>query len=351
MSIKMQSVILLGAGASRGTLGEIAPLSADFGQCLNAIMPNWRSNYPYLSAALRFLRDRIPDTTEQSWALDRVWSAIDNRVKLRFILGLELPEAPFPPPKTKRIYARSLDPWGLAGFDLRCVMSSVYGNRLTSKIQDAIQGNGTLKQVSQRLEPEDCVVSLNYDLLAEKMLNKIGKAWSTANQWSISSSTGGKILLCKPHGSLSWKQWVPEFGRAIEILDGPMAENEIDFDPAQDATLQPAVVGPVPFKSEIIMPEVQGNVLNSFELLAAQWKAAIERISQAEKLIILGYSFPSEDLHAQYLFAEASVRRQSSKKLEIEVYQRTKQSFDRTYEKLVGLFKTNSIKYMGSVEP
>lgn len=102
----MSCVILLGAGASKGTLGKQAPVAKDFGQYLNETVPTWSRNYPYLAAAIRFLEQRIPDTSEKSWSLDKVWSAIDNRVKLRYIWGLGLSGAPFPPPNNKNIYNR-----------------------------------------------------------------------------------------------------------------------------------------------------------------------------------------------------------------------------------------------------
>jgi len=97
----MSRVILLGAGASRGTLGEQAPVAAEFGKHLSKSNVDWSQEYPYLAAAIRFLKPRIPDTSEESWALDKVWSAIDNRFKLRCIWGRSLPGAPIIPPTTK----------------------------------------------------------------------------------------------------------------------------------------------------------------------------------------------------------------------------------------------------------
>lgn len=98
----MSNVIILGAGASRGTLGEKAPVSAEFGEYLNKKVPCWHTKYPYLAAVVCFLKSRIPDTFEDSWALDKVWSAIDNRIKLRHVLNLSLPDAPFPHSKMKK---------------------------------------------------------------------------------------------------------------------------------------------------------------------------------------------------------------------------------------------------------
>jgi len=56
----MSSVILLGAGASKGTLGEQSPTAEDFGECLKKEEPDWNRCYPYLAAVISFLEPRIP---------------------------------------------------------------------------------------------------------------------------------------------------------------------------------------------------------------------------------------------------------------------------------------------------
>jgi len=346
-------VIVLGAGASKGTLGKQAPVAMDFGEYLKEILPNWDQKYPYLAAAIRFLKPRTPDISEKldSWALDKVWGAIDNRVKFQYILGLSLPGVPFPPPAMKRIYEVNLDPWGFAGFELRCAVTRVYGIALDPTIQNAAKGNGTLKKEIEQLQPGDCVISFNYDLLAEKILEELNKKVAIANHWLENMNDHEAILLCKPHGSLNWKQRIPEGGRTVQILNRPMQEDEIDFDPVQNATIQPGIAAPVPFKSEIISPELQvRSVSNFFNLLVAQWKCAIQRISEAEKLIVLGYGFPPEDLHAQYLFAEVAAKRKSSKKLEIEVYENCEQRFEEVKKEINKLFNPTSCKYQGPVE-
>ena len=346
----MSNVILLGAGASRGTLEE-APVAAKFGQCLNQV-PDWDKTYPYLAAAVRFLERRIPSTSKESWALDKVWGAIDNRVKLRCILGLSLPGAPFPPPQTKRIYDRHMDPWGLAGFELRCALTRVYGVRLTPAIQEAVESSGTLKGELAQLKAGDCVISFNYDLLAEKILRAVSKCVVRSAPLLETAANKEGVVLCKPHGCLSWKQRVPENGRVVQVLDHPMAEEDVDFEPRENATIQPVIVGPVPFKSEIILPELQKrSVPHSFNLLVSQWRDAIERISQAERLIVLGYGFPPEDLHARYLFAEAAAKRENSKGLQVEVFEKDEGRFEDVRKEIRRLFKLASCKYRGPVEP
>jgi hypothetical protein len=336
-------------------VGEQAPVAAKFGQYLNHQVPDWDTTYPYLAAVVRFLERRIPNTSKELWALDKVWGAIDNRVKLKYILDLNLPGAPSPPPQTKRNYNVQRDPWGLAGFELRCAVTRVYGTRLNSAIQEAVKGSGTLKGELVRLQVGDCVISFNYDLLAEELLKAVSKRVVRSGRLVEPGNTKDAVLLCKPHGCLSWKQRVPEEGKEVQILDHPMAEGDVDFDPVESATVQPGIVGPVPFKSEIIVSELQGSVPYFFNLLVSQWRDAIQRISQAEKLTVLGYGFPSEDLHAQYLFAEAAAKRRSNKELKIEVYEICRQRYEQVREVIDKLLKTALCKYhceyKGPVEP
>jgi hypothetical protein len=351
----MSIVVLLGAGASRGTLEE-APVAAEFGRCLNRQVPDWDETYPYLAAVVGFLERRIPNTSKESWALDKVWGAIDNRVKLKYILDLNLPGAPSSPPRTKRNYDVQPDPWGLAGFELRCAVTRIYGARLNSAIQEAVKGSGTLKEELARLQAGDCLISFNYDLLAEELLRAVSKRVVRSGRLLETGDIEDAVLLCKPHGCLSWKQRVPENGRVVQILEHPMAEKDVDFDPRENATIQPVIVAPVPFKSEIIVPELQeGNVDDSFKLLVSQWRDAIQRISQAEKLIVLGYGFPPEDLHAQYLFGEAAAKRESNKRLKIEIYEICRQRYKEVKEAINRLLKPALCKYhceyKGPVEP
>jgi len=349
----MSRVILLGAGASRGTLGEQAPVAAEFGKHLSKSNVDWSQKYPYLAASIRFLKPRIPDTSEESWALDKVWSAIDNRFKLQLIWGTSLPGSPIPPPTTKRIYKENWGSWVLAGFELLCSVASVYGAALDSEIQKAMKGNGTVKRELNQLQSGDCVISFNYDLLVENTLGELSREVAIANPWLDTTNTNDAILLCKPHGSLNWKRWALENGRLVQILNRSMKENEIDFDPTQNATIQPGIVAPVPYKSEIIFPESQPP--NFLRLLVAQWRCAIRCLSEAENLVVLGYGFPPEDLHAHYLFAEAAAKRNSDNKLEIEVYEKYKQRFDEVKEEIDELLEPASCKYhceyRGPVEP
>lgn len=345
----MRTVLLLGAGASKGTLKESAPTSDEFGQGLNSIVCNWRQEYRYLAAAIDFLKPRMPDTSEEAWALHEVWGAIDTRVKLRHIWGLSLPGAPFPL-VVKGVQVGWWDPWGIAGFELRCVLARVYGEKLEGKIEEASKRSGSVKKELRALEPGDCVISFNYDLLAESVLDQLGKEWTRANRCYESSQGSNRILLCKLHGCLSWKGHFPEKeGQAVEILDRPMRECEMRHDE------HPCLVAPVPFKSEIVDSALQLNKVPSFfHLLVAQWQFAIEYLLKADKLVVMGYGFPAEDRHAHYLFAEAAAKRGKAGELQIEVFETCQQRFNEVRTRIGKIFDASkcsySCEYKGQVE-
>lgn len=202
------------------------------------------------------------------------------------------------------------DAWDFAGFELRRAVAYIYGKSIEAEIENAVNARGSVAQEIGKLKPGDCVISFNYDLLDERILEKRHKGkWVRAYPWLDFAGQEETIILCKPHGSLNWLQRVPENGRRVQLLPEPMREDEIDY--KKGATLQPGIVGPVPFKSEIIVPEIQGSVNSFHELLVAQWSWAMRRISEAQELVIMGYGFPAEDLHARFLFKEAIANRKN----------------------------------------
>jgi len=240
----------------------------------------------------------------------------------------------------------NFNPWLLAGFELKCAVTRVYGTALESKIQEAVKGNGTVKNEIKQLQSGDCIISFNYDLLAEKILRQHNKKVAVANPYSDTTNLKDAILLCKPHGSLSWKQWSPERGGSPKILNMPMQEWKIDFIREIGANILPGIIGPVPFKDEIIFSDLQlGEVPLFFNLVVAQWRSAIQCISETEKLVVLGYGFPPEDLHAHYLFAEAAAKRESDKELEIEVYEICGQRFNDVKKNIAEVLEPASCKY------
>jgi hypothetical protein len=349
----MSRVLILGAGASRGILCEKAPTSAEFGEYVHHHIKDWQVEFPYLKSSIEFFRKRIPDTYLIHWSLNTIWGAIDNRVKLMSILPLQIPEAPCQHPDNKNIYRyrwhlngskQMQDHFGPAGFELRNLVTRVYGKELKAEISKAVHNGSSLRKELDKLENGDCIISFNYDLLVEKMLGE-GRYFIPEPEKSIPDNS---ILLCKPHGSVSWKLYYPECGRKSEILSEPLCDQENDYYPDKNVEIQTGIIEPVPHKSRLINPEK-----HSFNcLLAEQWRTLIDKISKAEEITIMGYAFPIEDEHAQYMFAEAAARRTDGK-LRIKVYQLDFKSYQNVCKNLIGVFGLNAsinVEYMGKVQ-
>jgi len=339
-------VILVGAGATFGTLNrKHAPISKDFGKYLNEQIPQWKDRYRYLDASVEFLSKRYPNMNEKDWALDKVWGGIDDRWKLREIWSLDLPGATSPTPTTKKFYSRNINPWLIAGLELKCALARVYGELLQSPIEKAAQSkDGTFKKKLGELKGGDCVISFNYDLLTEKLLEK--KYYALAGPKGENTEVKDKVLLCKPHGSVSWKRWVPENGRRVEILDDPLRESCIDSLDGENREVQPGIIAPVPHKDEFFFPEPTRSDCPSFsELLTAQWKTAIECIAMTDRLIVMGYGFPLEDTHVQHMFREAAAKR--TKELYVELYEKD----NEVGTKIANIFKKVTISFCGMVKP
>ena len=349
----MRKVLVLGAGASSGTLRNRAPLSRHFGEYLDEKVSDWTTQYPYLRGAIRFFKERLPDIGEKEWALDKVWGAIDDRVKLRYVFDLDLhiPGAPSPRPNNLRIYRRGVDDFGLAGFELKRAIVRVYGHDLESESRKVLDRNGTLASEIERLENGDCVISFNYDLLAEKIMKKkFGDKGRKIVKAIPGETVGEGVMLCKPHGSLSWRVRVPEnyVEPKIEPFDEPIEEAQVDYWPSLEAEIQPGIVAPVPFKEQIAIPEIQGRVRKFFCLLVEQWRQAIIKISGAEEITVAGYGFPMEDSHAVHMFCEAKARMRT--KPTIRLYQK-KECSDRVRKTIQKIFRDSNVIECGEINP
>src|SRR5262249_5608421 len=157
------------------------------------------------------------------------------------------------------------------------------------------------------------VVSMNYDTVFERLAQDLG---ATLVQTQRSGDADPNVsTLIKPHGSLSWKRYIPERGRQVEFLSAPMASTDVRWESKGELIIQPVIVAPVPFKSEILAWEIQVvyDSRDFFTLLSHQWRAFREVLHRAERLVVVGYGFPPEDSHAEMLMRSAFIAPQATK--------------------------------------
>lgn len=154
-------------------------------------------------------------------------------------------------------------------------------------------------------------VSFNYDLALEKSLsnyNYLDVNIDIRNPYYIQNFPFSLIL--KLHGSLNWQN---TSSSSDIIFEDTEIEPEYPTDTlSANRYIEPGIVPPTIFK-EIINHKSDENEPLS-RLLFTQWKSVIRLLSEADKVIIVGYSFPLTDYHVQRIFQIANMLRRGNDK-------------------------------------
>lgn len=148
-----------------------------------------------------------------------------------------------------------------------------------------------LYELARKLEPGDAVVTFNWDLTIERAL-------SAANIESTYTMDQKSVALLKPHGSVDWLDaaksnvkanltfaLIPSIGK-IRVFKHYRAPH------VKHPTL-PVIIPPV-FNKSFPYPE--------FRQL---WKDTWRALRDAERVYIIGFSLPPEDLHVRFVMRSA----------------------------------------------
>jgi len=182
------------------------------------------------------------------------------------------------------------------------------------------------------VETDSVVISFNYDLLLEKLLYEAG-AWcgydgygadippiSTASPLpgrrkglNYSSYKESKVIILKPHGSISWgiPTW-QDFEKAIICQDDLLYAPGRDFmdlmhvQAVEDKTVLSISAPFTEYYRSVIIPPVLDKV-GWYEKAAIRviWNMAKEAVRNAENIFFIGYSMPPTDFTAEFLFRQA----------------------------------------------
>jgi hypothetical protein len=276
--------VILGTGATIGTLGKIGGVIG-FEKRLTEIHPRWKRDYPDLERAIRDCKNN----NEEKIDLDKLWTRIDYYSKFSNILKI-----------------LDFDEYGpKASIDLRKAILNIYSfkeeiNQICTSRKDF-----TLKLELRELRRGDALISFNWDTLAENIVMKM--LWKNLVQVPDPDS-GRHIRLIKPHGSVSWVHKSDGnviFQEGSKTLLSPMTEKDVHNG---HNGAEPLVLGTVPVKSELLR-EIQKCHPKVFETISYQWSETLKVISQAEEVVVLGYSFPKEDTYGRFLLQEAVRKR------------------------------------------
>jgi hypothetical protein len=252
------------------------PLSKNFGDILSR-QHDFSGKYPNLRMAARHLGQQLEQT-----GLEELWSCLDYYAKLSGSGGAlgDTPAWLWPAVRELK-------------YDALLFLTGRRCDRAAEALPvstDYTLGNLFKSQV----ETGDVVISFNGDTIVERLAHKFGKRLRHCY-----GEPHDAIKFAKPHGSAAW----PLYNLSPAVFDGePIVESL-----AENMKNDPLMLGAVPIKSELLR-EVQmlrtppGIIV--YQVIMHQWRAILEAIRDADKLVVVGYSFPMEDQYGRFLFSE-----------------------------------------------
>ncbi|HTY68580.1 MAG TPA: SIR2 family protein [Alphaproteobacteria bacterium] len=313
----MNTVLVLGAGATKACGG---PLTNEILPHAFMLLPEYREQQINLGLTEKFLTDHFnvplsssPYNGADYPALPLVMSLIDIAIDRRHAFSAEWP--------VERLQ------------ELRQSLELL----IFAVIDRALRGSGPnpqfelLSRVAQQGGPEPCVITLNYDIIADNALIEVGAA-QLSNPVCF-SDYGCDIMipdadgdldtrqrfgrLLKLHGSLNWhycpnchrlELGVSEDGSTIKVLDRfvtrARSRNRLlrdKYTSAAQCVACGARVRPV-----LISPSVQKDYRNPH--IAQIWYQAEKTLQATDRVVFIGYSLPDDDVHVVYLLKRALER-------------------------------------------
>ena len=169
------------------------------------------------------------------------------------------------------------------------------------KISQTRQQNATnlawLAQFRENVRKDNAaIISFNWDLELDRLLFE-GNPNSAS--YGFSNGSSNQPILLKPHGSLNWFE--EEQGKFLKDSKRVQIFKSKGND-AVYAFLE--FRAPISSKDRIYTPLIIPPVyLKNFEkpVFKALWKNCTSVLSKAKRIVFLGYSMPSADLHAQFI--------------------------------------------------
>lgn len=293
---KQRAVVILGAGASRGSSKfknslTPAPLDGDFFKILERLQHNDAN----LKGLLQFIREEFGKGNYP--AMEAVFTQLEALA--RFHKNLNITPGP-----TVQSYERELSKFTE---NLSTYFSHVFLDK---------SGNHIIcphhNELSRSLNADDTIVSFNYDCLIDTSLREAAdRSWNTKSGYGFELSkpyekwepkrTGrgpiakNPICLLKLHGSLNWDRSTGDKPEQLSLRDSP-------YSAVSRA------------KNEVVPPVWNKEVLND-PVLKELWKQARKRLPTGKVLVVIGYSVPQTDLVSQALIRVSASERKATQKL------------------------------------
>jgi hypothetical protein len=153
-----------------------------------------------------------------------------------------------------------------------------------------------------RVNPGDTLITFNWDLLQEILLWK-AKKWSHADGYGIQTTPEKPLnpsptTVLKLHGSCNWALSHQQ-DQSLRIDDADVFFGALNHDMQES----PPLGSTSDYGTSLIVPSYLKDP-SQINILRSVWKAAAYVLRKAETLVVLGYSLPNADVHAQNLFRE-----------------------------------------------
>ncbi|HWQ69046.1 MAG TPA: SIR2 family protein [Patescibacteria group bacterium] len=333
---RSNTVVILGTGATIGSgytrCGQRLP--GDRGFFGNPMVQKRLGDYPALDVMLNLFRE-VHGSDLASVGLEEVWTFLEfcsngpykdsydlNNEKQEWLKRIRTSKRNDEHCRCGKFRAAggippdlgSIDMSLLAGWDLRCLVSETYRG---------IESPGVLPNYQKLMDTygipqaEPTVfISLNYDTVLEQAL-----AGFTSNPYpwfyphidtsEHRDSKGVQVL--KPHGSLNWRQTgnIPAVSISTDYSLQPVSNVSTD----DNIFEQVAITPPTQLKGALNIPETQAALTT--DLFGKIWKSVADALVDADRVFIIGYSFPSTDHHFRTLLRLLNAKRKWKKYEEV----------------------------------
>ncbi len=153
-----------------------------------------------------------------------------------------------------------------------------------------------------RVDPGDTLITFNWDVLQEILLWK-AKKWSYEDGYGIQTTPEKPLnpsltTVLKLHGSCNW-------ALSHQQDQSPRIDDaDVFFGALKHDMQEPPRLGSTSdYGTSLIVPSYLKDP-SQINILRSVWKTAAYVLRKAETLVVLGYSLPNADVHAQNLFSE-----------------------------------------------
>lgn len=179
----------------------------------------------------------------------------------------------------------------LAGWDLRCLFSDVFGG--VHRPLDENPYTQLMTTYGIFHDSNTTFISLNYDTVLECALDNV--PWHYLHIATAVTRDVSGIRILKPHGSLNWlfKGNDPRVRITTDYGLEPVPHKSFDVNQFEEA----AIIPPTQVKQTLNVAETQD--FETTRLFSLVWSSMRDALAEAERVFIIGYSFPETDHHVR----------------------------------------------------